>query len=181
MARVENEVLMESNKGKAVPCELYAKGGCPVLTGKSVTTSVEESGITCPIKGGVSLLADDERAALELNEVVLNRMGIRTFKAENGYEAMTLFERHRDILELALVDINMPGMDGFELCRKIRAERPGFPVVFVSGYEQGDLRDRLDEVSATEFVSKPYLTKDLRMAVGRAFCSMTVQETPCLQ
>lgn len=69
-------------------------------------------------------------------------------------------------------DVRMPGMDGIELQRRIRIERPGLPVIFISAHYSPEIRQRAIDEGAAEFLYKPfdaaYLLKAVQQAVNNA-------------
>jgi two-component system, response regulator, stage 0 sporulation protein F len=75
--------------------------------------------------------------------------------AGSGEEAMHRFAEIRPELIVILSDINMPGMDGLELLRKVRLLRPGLPVLMVTAYGDDERRRRADELGAAAFLTKP--------------------------
>lgn len=76
--------------------------------------------------------------------------------AASGEEALDRLE-HEIAPELIVIlsDINMPGMDGLELLRAVKARRPGLPVMMVTAYGDDERRRRATEYGAFEFVTKP--------------------------
>lgn len=58
-------------------------------------------------------------------------------------------------VDIILSDINMPGMDGFELLKQVRSEYPEIPVYMVSAYESPEFRTKADQLGALRFLSKP--------------------------
>jgi CheY-like chemotaxis protein len=81
-----------------------------------------------------------------------------------------IFRARKDEISLVLLDLSMPGMNGWETLSALRALRPDIPVVLASGYEAQVLQtDHPDRPQA--FVHKPYSKGDLRAAIGRALKS----------
>ena len=100
------------------------------------------------------LIADDEQLIRKLIGDCLTREGHIVLEAENGEIALRLFETHKD-LELALLDIMMPEIDGWEVCRKIR-ETSGIPIVLVSARSQDFDQIMGFESGADDYVTKPF-------------------------
>ena len=80
---------------------------------------------------------------------MLERQGYRVIEAESGPDALFMWEKHRDRVDLLLTDMVMPGgLSGFELAEKLRAEKPELKVIYNSGYtddmlgENSPLRDK---------------------------------------
>ena len=106
------------------------------------------------------LVVDDLEANLKLMEAVLEPRGYGVARATSGEEALAWLAEQ--VPDLVLLDIQMPGMDGYETCRRIRAdERTAFlPVVMVtaSGNEQ---KLQAVEAGADDFVTKPFEQAEL--------------------
>lgn len=111
------------------------------------------------------LAVDDQDANLRLLHAVLSPRGHRVLTATSGAEALTLLES--EDVDVVLLDLLMPGMDGHEVCRRIRAdERTAFlPVVMVtaSGSQQ---RLTALEAGADDFVTKPFDQSELLARVA---------------
>lgn len=111
------------------------------------------------------LLVDDNLGALEALRGALEGQGYRLMSASSGPEALEMLTQV--LPDLILLDVMMPGMDGFEVCRRIR-ERPGIaevPVIMVTALEDRDSRVRGFEAGADDFVSKPFDRRELRARV----------------
>ncbi len=104
------------------------------------------------------LIADDEQLIRKLIGDCLTREGHIVLEAENGEIALRLFETHKD-LELALLDIMMPEIDGWEVCRRIR-EKSDMPVILVSARSQD-----FDQIMGFESGADDYVTKPFSLAV----------------
>lgn len=84
------------------------------------------------------LLVEDEDAVRSLTSRVLTDQGYRIVEAANGREALEAFVRSGNTVDLVVTDIVMPEMGGPELAERVREIRPGTPVVFISGYSEGE-------------------------------------------
>ena len=101
------------------------------------------------------LVVDDQPQNIRLLEAVLTPRGYRVLSADSGAEALDLLAREQP--HLVLLDIVMPGMDGYEVCRRIR-ENPDtayLPVVMVTASESRE-KVRAIEAGADDFVAKPF-------------------------
>ena len=101
------------------------------------------------------LCVDDDRIALSVIRRPLEVNGYHVTSAESGYDAFLKIREHRP--DLILLDIKMPGMDGFEVCSRLKAnkELEGIPVIFVTGLEKEEDRDRAFSVGAVDYLVKP--------------------------
>jgi class 3 adenylate cyclase len=102
------------------------------------------------------LIVDDQPQNLRLLDAVLQPRGYRTVPAESGEEALELLRREQ-LPDLVLLDILMPGMDGYEVCRRIR-EHPDtafLPVVMITASDTAQ-KLRATEAGADDFVTKPF-------------------------
>ena len=104
------------------------------------------------------LIADDEQLIRKLIGDCLKKEGHEVLEAENGEVALRLFETNKD-LELALLDIMMPEVDGWEVCRRIR-EKSDMPVILVSARSQD-----FDQIVGFEAGADDYVTKPFSLAV----------------
>ena len=101
------------------------------------------------------LIVDDDPLARLLALRALSEMGFKTEEAADGHEALDRIEAA--VPDLVLLDLDMPGLDGFETCESIRAsERTReLPVLIATGLTDGATIDRAYEVGATDFLKKP--------------------------
>jgi two-component system alkaline phosphatase synthesis response regulator PhoP len=100
------------------------------------------------------LLADDDPITLDSLNACLQPEGFRTLLARDGAEALSLWERHRP--DLLCLDIMMPRVDGYEVCRKVRATDATVPVLFLSAKsEEIDVVVGL-QLGADDFIRKPF-------------------------
>ena len=102
------------------------------------------------------LCVDDEPLNLSLLEAMLSPRGYDVVSAVNGPEALEKIAAER--IDICLLDVMMPGMDGFEACRRIKSDdlHRNIPVVMVTSY--ADMKNRIlgIEAGAEDFISKPF-------------------------
>jgi putative two-component system response regulator len=108
------------------------------------------------------LIVDDDAAGRQTLEAILDGQGYRLEMAENGVQAL---EKARQILpDVILLDVMMPGMDGFEVCQRIRNEPllAEIPIIMLTALD--DRKSLLDglESGADDYITKPYDRHELR-------------------
>ncbi len=101
------------------------------------------------------LVADDDAIARTIAAATLQDAGFDVLEACDGVAALAAWAEHRP--DLLLVDVDMPGLDGFAVCTRIRALPGGkdVPIIIVTSFEDRASIDRAFEVGATDFVAKP--------------------------
>lgn len=112
------------------------------------------------------LLVDDEPDLRDVLEIYLTDLGYTVHTAENGEAALRAF--HRTVPSIVLSDIKMPGIDGIELLRRIKAESPATEVIMITGHGDMDLAIDSLKLEATDFITKPINDDMLGVALRRA-------------
>jgi DNA-binding response OmpR family regulator len=102
------------------------------------------------------LIADDEDSALELVRVTLEDERVRVVAAHDGVAALALADEIAP--DLVLLDVNMPGHDGVEVCRRLRADArfARTPIVMLTAAARPEDVRRGLEAGATEYLTKPF-------------------------
>ena len=116
------------------------------------------------------LLADDDPITLDALHACLEPEGFAALLARDGRQALELWEKHRP--DLLCLDIMMPQLDGYEVCRRVRATDPQVPILFLSAKsEEIDVVVGL-QLGADDFIRKPFgkheLLARLRAVLRRA-------------
>jgi len=100
------------------------------------------------------LIVDDDDMITELLSAGFTQFGFKVYIADNGLDAWNLF--NRESIGIVLTDIRMPGMDGPELCRRIRNHSPSAILAVMTGGDPDCAADLLNAGSADYFFSKPF-------------------------
>ena len=99
------------------------------------------------------LVVDDDPVVAKSFDRVLSGKGYAVITARDGPEA--LGKLAREAYDAVFTDIRMPGMDGFEVAKRIRATQPWLPVVIVTGYGSPEGKARAKEIGVAGFLHKP--------------------------
>jgi len=123
-----------------------------------------------PARGGSEtvLLAEDNADVRSLARGVLEAAGYRVVEAQDGEEAVRLFEEHRDAVRLCLFDVVMPRTSGKDAIEQIRERHPDARVVFMSGYAADLLAAPAGACPGCTLLAKPLLPQELLRAVRDA-------------
>jgi len=102
------------------------------------------------------LLAEDEPIILKFVSFRLEGLGYEIYKASDGAEALKLIKKHRP--DLILLDVLMPGMDGYEVCRRVRMDKKlkHIPVILFTASDPTIVTAKVKEVGADDYIIKPF-------------------------
>jgi CheY-like chemotaxis protein len=107
------------------------------------------------------LLVDDEAVILQVGEQMLKEMGYKVLVARSGKDAVETFTRHKDEIDLVILDMIMPDMGGGEAYEKIRQADPEVKVLLSSGYSVDGQATEILERGCQGFIQKPFSIKAL--------------------
>ncbi len=117
------------------------------------------------------LLVDDEDVILALGETVLTSLGYRVSTARNGAQAVEIFESdHRDI-DLVIMDIVMPKMNGLDAMRRMKEINGKIPVLIATGYSDIASPENVKNEGAAQLILKPFKVDDLSLLVRQLLSS----------
>ena len=107
------------------------------------------------------LVVEDEEAIREFVIINLKRSGYNVFEASSGEEALSIYEQQHGNFAVALLDIMLPGIDGFAVCRKLREKSKTLGIIMLTARTQ-----ELDKVGglmigADDYVTKPFSPSEL--------------------
>ena len=112
------------------------------------------------------LVIDDEKPTLSMFRLFLGAYGYTVLTAENGKEGLELFMKEKP--SIVLTDIKMPGMDGFEVLKRIKTADASAEVIVITGHGDMDLAIKALDFDATDFIKKPIQKAALDEALRRA-------------
>ena len=106
-------------------------------------------------KKGVILLVDDEETIIEVCSQMLQRLGYHVLEALDGQRAIDIFEKEKDAIDIVLLDMRMPGMNGATVYRRLIQIQPNVKVILFSGYfDNKNIRKILDNKNV-DLIQKP--------------------------
>ncbi|HEX5617045.1 MAG TPA: response regulator [Solirubrobacteraceae bacterium] len=113
----------------------------------------------------VILAADDDEDILQLVVFRLERSGYTVLQAHDGEEALRLALEHKP--DLAVLDVMMPKMDGFEVTRRLRAEEAtrAMPIIMLTARAQDSDVEQGFDAGASDYLRKPFSPQELRARV----------------
>ncbi|MBO7520371.1 MAG: response regulator, partial [Clostridia bacterium] len=99
------------------------------------------------------LIVEDETAIREFEAINLNRVGYETVEAASGEEALEIFDSDLKGFDIALIDVMMPGMDGFELVKQLRQRTTTLGIIMLTAKSQ-----EMDKISGLMLGADDYVT-----------------------
>ena len=109
------------------------------------------------------LVVDDEPAVLKVLVTRLNLAGYQVLSAQDGEQALEVF--HKEAPDLVVLDVMLPKMDGFAVCRRIRAESC-VPIIFLTALEAISERVAGLDLGADDYLAKPFSPKELEARIA---------------
>lgn len=121
------------------------------------------------------LLVEDEVAIREFEAIHLERAGYITVQAGSGEEALDIYDSEQGKFDIALLDISMPGMDGFALCKELRKRSATLGIIMLTARTQ-----EMDKISglmlgADDYITKPFSPTELLARVDSLYRRVEMQ------
>lgn len=119
------------------------------------------------------LLADDEESICTILSRAFHREGWRVFITSNGVQSVQLFNTYHSDIDLALLDVGLPCLDGVQTLRHLRSYKPGLPCCFITAGSRTWTGEQLLSLGNTQLLWKPFDLEDILHVVGlcRNTCS----------
>ncbi len=121
------------------------------------------------------LIVEDEAAIREFEAINLKRVGYRVEEAGSGEEALDIYDSDAEGFDIALLDISMPGMDGFTLCKELRRRSETLGIIMLTARTQ-----EMDKISglmlgADDYITKPFSPTELLARVDSLYRRVEMQ------
>jgi CheY-like chemotaxis protein len=168
-------VDVQSQTGSGTAFRVYL----PHVAGTEAAEAADAGGGDAPLGTGQTILiVDDERMVRSLIRRTLQGHGYRVLVAEGGAQALELYDGSSGTVDLVLVDMWMPHMDGATTIRRLARRNPGVRVIAMSGLSE--MRDQVLRSSPVvmRFIEKPWRTKELLTAVADVLNSTAPDVAP---
>jgi two-component system cell cycle sensor histidine kinase/response regulator CckA len=121
-----------------------------------------------PIRGSETvLLVDDEVKIIEVARPMLEYLGYQVISAQSGEQAVDVFRRKADEIDLVILDLIMPGMDGGKVFDRILEIKPAMRVILTSGYAVSGPAEEIMQRGCSGFIQKPYNISELSQIVRK--------------
>lgn len=115
------------------------------------------------------LVCEDEEAIREFIVINLKRSGYEVVDAPNGEAGLRIFEEQNGNFDIALLDIMMPGIDGFEVCKRLREKSSTMGIIMLSAKSQEMDKVRGLMLGADDYVTKPFAPSELVARVDAVY------------
>ncbi len=150
---------LESHPGQGATFKVYL----PVQFSKSESEEAQQKAASAPWHGsGTILLAEDEEQVKSIAIILLKELGFTVLDAENGKEALELYQQNAADISLVITDMGMPVMNGYELFCKLKQLDPHLPIIISSGFGEGDIDSKIPREEIAGLINKPYNFDQLR-------------------
>ncbi|MCB1691497.1 MAG: PAS domain S-box protein [Pseudomonadales bacterium] len=155
-------IELDSTPGAGTRFDIYlpsAESDSSIPTRESRTESQTEGGHE------TILLVEDNKHARDLARLILSGAGYDVVEAGDGVEALDVYDRRKDDIDLIIMDVVMPKLGGREVMNRIRESKPDAKVLFTSGYSSGGIHTNFILEEGLEFIPKPYGADTLKRKV----------------
>ena len=120
------------------------------------------------------LIVDDEKDLVGLVSLHMKMAGFQTIFADDGYRALDLVRVERP--DLVILDIMLPEIDGWEICRTMRLEKPHLPIILLTALSSDEDRAKGFDLGADDYVTKPFSPRELAARVKRILSHVSQKE-----
>jgi two-component system cell cycle sensor histidine kinase/response regulator CckA len=150
----DSPMLKGSVSGPAFPSHLHASRLDAPADSDTVANEV-------PGKEGTILVVDDEAPVVSVMKEIMESLGFRVYTAASGQEAVAIFFRHQETIDLVFLDMIMPGMSGEDTFEALRKINPDVKAVLASGYGSDERVRHVMERGCRGFIQKPFGIREI--------------------
>lgn len=163
-------LFVESETGRGTTFKALfpiPESALPAKAQEPVTSPPENGPSPEKTLSGTALVVDDEKAVLRVCAKMVTHCGFRVVTACDGIEAVAKFREQAEEIDIVLMDLTMPNMDGITAMSEIHRIRPDIKVILSSGFNAEELGERLTNQTPSGFIRKPYNMQALETEIRR--------------
>ncbi|MFO7884077.1 MAG: PAS domain-containing protein, partial [Desulfobacteraceae bacterium] len=150
------DIKVESQPGRGTCFSVYF----PLI---ETAASVEVDRETNRVFPGTEsiLLVDDEKPVVQLEKLILERLGYQVTACIGSVEALEIFSRNKNVYDIVVTDMNMPGMTGDELAKEILLLRPDIPIIICTGFSERINKQKAESLGIKGILMKPVVKTEM--------------------
>jgi signal transduction histidine kinase/CheY-like chemotaxis protein len=159
-------LFLESEPGKGTTFRVLfpiTESALPAAETHSTNNTGEKNQLS-----GIALVVDDEKSVLNICTKMVSLCGLTVITACDGIDAVSKFREHVDEIDVVLMDLTMPNMDGITAMSEIFSIKPDARVILSSGFNEDELSERITGQAPCGFIRKPYCMNVLETEIERA-------------
>jgi two-component system cell cycle sensor histidine kinase/response regulator CckA len=118
-------------------------------------------------KKPITLLVDDDKMVLNIGVKILQRLGYVVLEAQSGQEAIKIFEENQSRVDLVILDMRMPDMNGDAVFEQLRQINSRVKVLIASGYMEDSRIGNLITLGCNGFIQKPFRASELLQEINK--------------
>jgi PAS domain S-box-containing protein len=158
-------ISARSEKGKGATFTIYLPASDRPVSEIEIAPEEQLSG------SGTILLIDDEEMILDVGKALLEKLGYRVLAADGGRQGLEIYRRNPAEIDLVILDMIMPEMNGAETYERLKEMDPRVKVLFSSGYTMSSVAKDILKQGSHSFIQKPFDLKKLSHTVRQALQS----------
>jgi len=132
---------------------------------RTIPDKKQNNKITTEIRNRSILVIDDDHSVNKITSALLESMGYHVLKALTGAQAIELYKKNKNSIDLVLLDMVLPEMDGKKIYQELKKIKPDVKALIISGYSKDDKAQETLRLGAIGFVQKPIRKNELRKVV----------------
>jgi DNA-binding NtrC family response regulator len=117
---------------------------------------------------GNILLVDDQDLVRKVGEKMLSQLGYNVAVAEDGVQGLAYYKQHWATLDVVIVDMIMPNMNGLECLEEMKKVNPNLRAILATGYSRDEISHKLNDKHIVGFMQKPYRLHELSKLIAGA-------------
>ena len=158
-------ITVRSGKGRGSTFRVFLPASAPAAAHAPQATLPGRAG------GKTLMLVEDEDMVAVISDQMLTQLGHKVFLARSGPDALSIFQEHREKIDLVILDMIMPGMSGAETFERLKAIDPGVNVLLSSGYALNGQAEDILRRGCRGFIQKPFTSEQLSQKIREILSS----------